>query len=134
MSEGKYMGEVGLWTGLLDRHGVEIHLGDTLIFDEQEWGAPYPANEFVIEFKDGQLLTKGVVSELRHFCTVTRKFDGRMLTIDGLPSTKEEADRLMLAIATVSAPIVANGNPFLQRLLDQKKGRSTTSPVPSKHE
>lgn len=39
------------------------------------------------------------------------------------PLTKAEVDRMMVAIATVTPPIVANGNPLLQRLLDQKKGK-----------
>lgn len=81
MSE-MYMGTVGLSTGLVDQHGIPIHLGDTLVFDEREWGAPYPANEFVIEFKDGELLVFGCVSELRQFCTVTKKWDGRRVLLD----------------------------------------------------
>lgn len=79
MADEIWMGNIGLFTGLKDRRGTPVHLGDTLEFDAAEWGAPAPDNQFVIEYKDGELRVNGTVSEVSQFCTVIRRFDEKII-------------------------------------------------------
>ena len=58
----------GLLIGVKDKNGRSIRTGDTMIFDEEEWGGP--DNEFVVYFKDGELQINGTVKDLSEFCEV----------------------------------------------------------------
>jgi hypothetical protein len=64
------MGEVGQWTGLYDKHGKEICIGDTMKFDRVEWGSD--DNEFIVEWERGELLVNGTIGDLSSWCEVVR--------------------------------------------------------------
>lgn len=66
------MNTLGYWTGLYDRKGQKVHIGDTLEFDQAEWGGP---NSCVVEFKDGELDVPGCPSEVSEWCTVIQRYD-----------------------------------------------------------
>lgn len=72
----------GLWElrvavpiGINDRHGDPVHVGDTLRFDEEEWGGS--DSTFKVELVDGEIVGKGVASEWNEWCEILTKFDGR---------------------------------------------------------
>lgn len=66
------MNTLGFWTGLYDRNGRKVHIGDTLEFDPKEWGGP---NKTVVEFINGELNILGSVSSVAEWCTVTVGYD-----------------------------------------------------------
>lgn len=66
----------GTLTGLRDRLGMPIKVGDTLEFDPQEWGGEC---RFTITWEDGELQHPGSTSDLTQFCTVVETWDGRVL-------------------------------------------------------
>lgn len=68
-----YMGKVGLFTGLQDCNGADIHIGDTLEFNRREWGGDN--NTFVVEFYAGELHILGSVEDLSNWCTVIKKWN-----------------------------------------------------------
>jgi hypothetical protein len=67
-----YMGRKGLFTGLYDRNKQPIHLGDTLEFDEKEWGG---LCTFVVSFSEGELQICGTVAGLSEWCRIVKKWD-----------------------------------------------------------
>jgi hypothetical protein len=70
---GTYMGTPGLNTGLKDRNGVEVHLGDTLSFDPKEWGSEFV---WVLAFEDGELNgCSAVTTDIPEWCDVIKKWD-----------------------------------------------------------
>ena len=68
------------WHGLPidcnDKHGDPIHVGDTLRFDEREWGEPHT---FVIGFERAEVLYSGGVSDLDCWCEIIRRYDGTVV-------------------------------------------------------
>ena len=69
------MGELGQLTGAVDRHGVEIKIGDALRFDFFEWNRCAPRDKwmpciFVMEYKDGLLNHPGCYSDLAKWCEI----------------------------------------------------------------
>lgn len=68
---GMFMGTVGLDTGIKDKHGRAIRIGDRLRFDPDEWGGSAD-NEAVVEYnvEQGQLECMGVPSEWPTYCEV----------------------------------------------------------------
>lgn len=73
MTKGR-MDEIGLDTGMVDKTGAPIHLGDTLEFDAREWGDDQ-SNKFVIKFEEGELLCHGSPFTLDEWCTIIKKWD-----------------------------------------------------------
>jgi hypothetical protein len=57
--------------GVCDREGTPIRIGDTLEFDEREWGGP--DNRFVVEWQPGRLLHNGSLSDLTEWCRVVER-------------------------------------------------------------
>lgn len=74
------MDEPGLDTGLKDKHGAPIHLGDTLNFDRREWGGV--DTKFVVSFVKGELLIKGGISDLSEFCEIVSKHEAAPVKAD----------------------------------------------------
>jgi hypothetical protein len=62
----------GIPIGVNDKHGKPIHIGDTLRFDEKEWGAP---RTFTITLDKGEILGDGAPSDWPEFCEIIRKYD-----------------------------------------------------------
>ena len=63
----------GVPIGVNDRNGKPIHIGDTLRFEEQEWGETM---EFVIELRDGQIQHPGATGDLSSWCEVVKPWGG----------------------------------------------------------
>ena len=61
------MNTLGFWTGLRDRNGRKVHIGDTLEFDPAEWGGD---NETVVKFENGELNVLGGVSAVAEWSVV----------------------------------------------------------------
>lgn len=59
------MDHLGAFTGLHDRNGDPIYLGDKLRFDPQEWGGECV---FTIIFHNGELRHPGSISDLSEWC------------------------------------------------------------------
>ena len=57
----------GQYIGVNDCQGNRIHIGDTLEFDEKEFGEKCV---FVVELKDGTIQHPGATSDLTNWCTV----------------------------------------------------------------
>lgn len=86
IAELERMGAPGQLTGMKDKHGTEIRIGDTLRFDFNEWNRselnmarwcgrePDPAKleecVFVMEYKDGALCHPGGTHELGTYCEI----------------------------------------------------------------
>lgn len=68
------MDEYGLDTGLVDRNGSPVHLGDVLEFDAAEWGVS-PGSIFRLEFRDGELTCIGSIGDIAEWCTVIKKWN-----------------------------------------------------------
>ena len=66
------MNTVGLWTGLLDRNGRKVHIGDTIEFDPDEWGGD---NETIVQFEDGELNVLGGISGVTDWSVVTKGYN-----------------------------------------------------------
>lgn len=58
---------IGVFIGIYDQQGTPIHIGDTLAFDPQEWGAPI---EFTVTLEHGQICHPGATEDLTQWCTV----------------------------------------------------------------
>lgn len=69
----KYMGDVGNFTGLLDKNGRRIYIGDKMRFLEREWGSA--DNEFTVSFAHGELQILGTIENLSEFCEVIEEVD-----------------------------------------------------------
>lgn len=84
---GLFMGTAGLDTGIKDKHGRAIHIGDRLRFDRDEWGGD--DNEAVVFYdaKSGELGCLGLPSEWPEYCEVVG------VEID---ASTEPLDRLLL--------------------------------------
>lgn len=67
---------VGMPIDREDKHGMPIHVGDMLRFDEKEWGAPCT---FVIEVKRGEITHPGCCGDLDQWCEILTKFDGTVV-------------------------------------------------------
>lgn len=61
------MGERGQDTGLKDRNGRSVLVGDTIEFDEKEWGGPC---RFEVKFEDGAIRVPGTLDDARSWWTV----------------------------------------------------------------
>lgn len=64
---------IGVAIGLVDRHGVPIHIGDTLRFDEREFGEPHT---FTITLERGEIEMSGAPDDMDQYCEVITRFDG----------------------------------------------------------
>ena len=69
------MGQKGQLTGIMDRHGVEIRIGDTLRFDCEEYKTiflqeDYETQVFVIGYENGELQHPGTRSDLSIWCEI----------------------------------------------------------------
>lgn len=82
-----YMGDPGMYTGIKDRHGNPVHVGDVLSFDPREWGGEC---EYVLRFENGELVTKGTVSDITNWCVVIWSWD----TEEARAWREEKADRV----------------------------------------
>lgn len=67
-----YMGDPGMYTGLADRHGTPVHVGDVLSFDPEQWGS---ICEFVVGFSGGELDVCGVPRDIPEWCVVVWPWD-----------------------------------------------------------
>jgi len=56
-----------------DKHGVPIHVGDTLMFDEAEWGGPF--EPYVVKIERGEIQIHGSPSDLPLYCEVVKRWD-----------------------------------------------------------
>lgn len=65
---------VGIAIDLTDKHGDPVHVGDTLRFDEKEWGSPHT---FTVEIRRGEIVVSGAPSDIGAWCEILTKFDGR---------------------------------------------------------
>lgn len=63
----------GVPIGVNDRNGKPIHIGDTLRFDQREFGRQM---EFVIELRDGQIQHPGATGDLSSWCEIVKPWDG----------------------------------------------------------
>ena len=63
---------LGVYIDRKDSEGNKIHIGDTLEFDEKEWGGPIT---FVIELSEGQISHPGSTDDLSIWCKVIKKWD-----------------------------------------------------------
>jgi len=63
---------LGVAIGVNDRNGKPIHIGDTLRFDQREWGRQM---EFVIELRDGQIQHPGATGDLSSWCEIVKPWD-----------------------------------------------------------
>jgi len=66
------MNTFGFWTGLCDRNGRRVHIGDTLEFDPTEWGGD---NETIVQFEDGELNVLGGISAVAEWSVVTKGYN-----------------------------------------------------------
>lgn len=73
LADAFHMNQKGIFTGLRDRNGQPIHIGDELEFDRYEWGGD--DNRFVIEFVDGELQVKGTVFNIGEWCHIVKKWN-----------------------------------------------------------
>ena len=62
----------GVQIGANDSKGRPIHVGDTLLFDEKEWGEPM---QFTIELIDGSIQHPGATDDLTEWCEIIRAWD-----------------------------------------------------------
>lgn len=69
--QGTQMGRsaLGIPIGLKDMHGTPVHIGDTLRFDEKEWGGPCT---FIIELNRGEIEMCGSPSDISSWCEVIK--------------------------------------------------------------
>jgi len=63
---------VGLCIDKNDSDGNPIHIGDTLEFNEEEWGSKCI---FQIILSDGKIQHPGTTDDLSSFCRIIRKFN-----------------------------------------------------------
>ncbi len=63
---------LGVPIGVNDSDGRPIHIGDTLDFDEHEWGSPC---EFVIRLENGEIQHPGCTSDLKNWCRIVKPWN-----------------------------------------------------------
>jgi len=63
---------LGVPLGVHDRNGNQVHIGDTLRFDEKEWGEPMA---FVVELRRGEIHHPGATSDLSEYCEIIKRWD-----------------------------------------------------------
>ncbi len=56
-----------------DKHGNPIHIGDTLTFDEDEWGGKF--KPYVVKIENAEIQLFGSPSDLSQFCEVVKRWD-----------------------------------------------------------
>ena len=65
---------LGVPIGVNDAAGRPIHIGDTLDFEEREYGCPC---RFTIELNEGSIQHPGVTSDLSEFCEIAIPWDAK---------------------------------------------------------
>jgi hypothetical protein len=68
------IGEKGQWTGLRDRHGTPVYVGDVLQFDPEEWGSDDAVFEVKWDTENCELDILGVPADIPLWCTVVRHY------------------------------------------------------------
>ena len=61
----------GLWIGICDKDGNKIHIGDTLEFDEREYGCECI---FTLTLEKGEFQHPGAMSDLSIWCKVIKPY------------------------------------------------------------
>lgn len=76
----RYMNEIGLNTGLKDRNGIPIHLGDTIHFIGKEWGdKEQEGKTWIIQFSEGELKIYGSLLNITDYCIIKKKWNDSTL-------------------------------------------------------
>ena len=63
----------GVPIGLNDKHGNPVHIGDTLKFDEDEWGGKF--EPYVVTIEEGEIQLFGSPSDVPQFCEVVKRWN-----------------------------------------------------------
>ena len=63
---------LGVPIGIDDVHGKPIRIGDTMRFDETEYGEPC---EFMISLENGLIQHPGATSDLSNWCEIIKPWD-----------------------------------------------------------
>jgi len=58
---------------LNDKHGNPVHVGDTLMFDEDEWGSKF--KPYVVKIEKGEIQLYGSPSDVPQFCEIVKRWD-----------------------------------------------------------
>jgi hypothetical protein len=58
---------------LNDKHGNPVHVGDTLMFDEDEWGSEF--KPYVVKIEEGEIQLYGSPSDVPQFCEIVKRWD-----------------------------------------------------------
>lgn len=69
---------IGLPLGVKDRNGNPVHIGDTLAFAGWEWDRATPNapdHIYTVEYRRGDILVCGTVSDIPTFCRVVKRWD-----------------------------------------------------------
>ena len=63
----------GMPIDLNDKHGNPVHIGDTIAFDEKEWGARFIP--YVVTIKSGEIQLWGSPSDFPVHCEIVKCWD-----------------------------------------------------------
>ena len=63
----------GMPIDLNDKHGNPVHIGDTIDFDEKEWGATFVP--YVVTVESGEIQLWGSPSDFPVHCEIVKRWD-----------------------------------------------------------
>lgn len=118
---------IGMPLGISDREGNPVHVGDTLRFDEREWGEPY---RFTLNFARGEVdYPGGGAVSISEWCTIIKKWDEDAKVSSASDLTPERVREMLEAANASHSRLVAH---YFARTEKERRAVRVRASIPAR--